>query len=126
MSPVIRISDELYTRLESHAVGFDTPSALIERLLDKCDGINKPMSKASSKKPELFFDPADETQFKKLLLKEKQASVLLHKANGSVENRIWNVSRLSENSNLRGNLWSGLLRGWKTRGITKAYFSIVN
>lgn len=34
MSPVIRISDELYTRLEQHAEGFDTPANVIERLLD--------------------------------------------------------------------------------------------
>lgn len=34
MAPVIRVSDELYTELESMAVGFDTPAAVIERLMD--------------------------------------------------------------------------------------------
>jgi hypothetical protein len=33
--PVIRISDELFSRLEAYAVGFDTPSAVIERLLNE-------------------------------------------------------------------------------------------
>ncbi len=33
--PVIRVSDELFSRLEAYAVGFDTPSAVIERLLNE-------------------------------------------------------------------------------------------
>ena len=34
MSPIVRISDATYERLESHAIGFDTPSNVIERLID--------------------------------------------------------------------------------------------
>jgi hypothetical protein len=34
MPPVVRISDEVYSRLEQHAVGFDSPSSVIERILD--------------------------------------------------------------------------------------------
>lgn len=34
MSQVIRIPESLYKRLESHAIGFDTPAAVIERFLD--------------------------------------------------------------------------------------------
>jgi hypothetical protein len=34
MPPVIRIPDALYARLEKHAKGFDTPAAVIERLLN--------------------------------------------------------------------------------------------
>ena len=34
MSQVIRIPESLYRRLESHAIGFDTPSAVLERILD--------------------------------------------------------------------------------------------
>jgi hypothetical protein len=38
MCPVIEIPDELFVRLESHAIGFvDTPAAVIERLLDKIE-----------------------------------------------------------------------------------------
>lgn len=40
MCPVIRVTDELFARLESHAVGFDTPSRVIERLLDQHDGVS--------------------------------------------------------------------------------------
>ena len=38
MSPVIRISDELFARLESHAKGFDSPSNVIERILNSFEG----------------------------------------------------------------------------------------
>ena len=34
MSQVIRISESLYKRLESHAKGFDTPSSVLERVLN--------------------------------------------------------------------------------------------
>jgi len=34
MSPVIRISDSIYKRLEKYAVGFDAPSNVIERLIE--------------------------------------------------------------------------------------------
>ena len=34
MSPVVRIPDSTYKRLEKEAVGFDTPANVIERLLD--------------------------------------------------------------------------------------------
>ena len=39
MSQVIRISSEIYSRLERHVQGFDTPSGVIERLLDYYEGI---------------------------------------------------------------------------------------
>jgi hypothetical protein len=34
MSPVIRVTEKTYKRLESHATGFDTPSNVVNRLLD--------------------------------------------------------------------------------------------
>ena len=41
MSPVIRISDSIFKRLESYAIGFDTPSNVIERLIDFFESENK-------------------------------------------------------------------------------------
>lgn len=38
MSKVIRVSPEVYARLERLAVGFDTPDSVIRRLLDVYDG----------------------------------------------------------------------------------------
>jgi len=34
MSQVIRIPESLFRRLESHAIGFDTPAGVLERILD--------------------------------------------------------------------------------------------
>ncbi|MCH1543014.1 MAG: hypothetical protein L7U45_08200 [Alphaproteobacteria bacterium] len=50
MTPVIRISEELYGRLASLAEGFDTPSAVIERLLDNNEP-NPPAAPASQSEP---------------------------------------------------------------------------
>lgn len=52
MSPVIRVSDDLFARLESHAQGFDSPANVIERLLNSFEGIedNAPTAGQSSKK----------------------------------------------------------------------------
>lgn len=46
MAPVIRISDELFGRLEALAQGFDTPANVIERLLDDNEP-DTPVSSAS-------------------------------------------------------------------------------
>jgi len=41
MAEVIRISEEIYKRLEDCAVGFDTPAGVIERLLDFYEASHK-------------------------------------------------------------------------------------
>lgn len=41
MSQVIRIPSDIYKRLESYALGFDTPAGVIERLLDYYESQNK-------------------------------------------------------------------------------------
>jgi hypothetical protein len=42
MCPVIRVSDKLFKRLEKYVIGFgDTPSAVIERILDEYENIEK-------------------------------------------------------------------------------------
>ncbi len=41
MSPIVRISDDIYKRLESHAVGFDTPSNVIEKLIEYYESRNE-------------------------------------------------------------------------------------
>jgi hypothetical protein len=48
MCPVIRVSDELFARLESYAIGFDTPSAVIERFLDNYENIDRNCNEADS------------------------------------------------------------------------------
>lgn len=127
MCPVIRISDDLYKRLESQAQGFDTPTGVIERLLDSYEGskptAKKPSSKASTK-PELVFHPGDESLFKKKLVESGKAYILLHYSDGTSKESVWNAQRFTLTSNLRGNLWSGYLRNWKKDGIVKAELAI--
>src|SRR3990172_8075444 len=48
MSPVIRLSDSTYKRLEAQAIGFDTPSNVIERLIDFYESCHKDSTKSIS------------------------------------------------------------------------------
>jgi len=48
MCPVIRVPEDLYSRLEQHANGFDTPANVIETLLNHFEGID---AKASNTAP---------------------------------------------------------------------------
>ena len=51
MSPVIRLSSDVYKRLECHASGFDTPANVIEKLLNNYEGISpESVSKRSVKR----------------------------------------------------------------------------
>lgn len=45
MSQVVRIPSDTYKRLESYAVGFDTPASVIERLLDFYETHNRRLDK---------------------------------------------------------------------------------
>lgn len=118
MTPIIEISTATYSRLEAHAEGFDTPEAVIIRLLNKIEG-------KEDEKPRLVFCPDDENLFKDELIKKKEAEVVLYKTNGTREVARWKAHSFSETSNLRANIWSGFLRGWKKKGITSACFSIL-
>lgn len=40
MSPVVRLPSDVYTRLECHASGFDTPANVIEKLLNHYEGVS--------------------------------------------------------------------------------------
>jgi len=48
MSPVIRVPQDLYTRLEQHAKGFDTPANVIETLLNHFEGVDQKASNTTS------------------------------------------------------------------------------
>jgi len=127
MAPVIRIPESLYKRLENLAEGFDTPANVIEKLLNQYsdDGLSvDDLEAIPSKKPQLVFYPENDDDFKDLLITHKKAYIRLHKKDGTIENIIWKANRFSKNSNLRGNLWSGYLRGWKAKGVIKAELAI--
>lgn len=135
MSQVIRISNDLYKRLEAHATGFDTPSNVIERILDFYEGVDESHRGNSSEQPpseriepakelEIIYFPASEDEFKQELLLSKLAYVKLYYTDGQTEVKEWNASRFTPKSRVDGNLRSGYLRGWKDRGIYKAELSV--
>jgi len=134
MSQVIRISDELYKRLEAHASGFDTPSNVIERALNAFDGI-APNSRTDSssvsnqeiqhaRSLEILYFPNSEEIFKQELLKSKKAYIKLYYTNETSETKEWTASKFKLSSSVDGNLRSGYLRDWKERGIYKAEVAI--
>lgn len=117
----ITVSDEIFNRLEKLAIGFDTPERVIERLLDEVDSESP---KSAGARPILTFIP-DEIAFKNELLNRKKAQVILHFKDGERDVLHWNAERFQPSSNLRANLWSGFLRGWKEKGIIAAEFSVL-
>lgn len=134
MSQVIRISDELYNRLKKHASGFDTPSNVIETILNAYEGVTPHQSTNRNSSPKPDIQPANnleivyfadsEEAFKQQLLTSKKTYIKLYYTNGSTEIKIWKATQFKATSRLDGNLRSGYLRGWKERGICKAELSI--
>jgi len=134
MSQVIRISDDLYRRLEEQALGFDTPSNVIERILNAYEGISmnstgsnddsvtKIMQPANSL--DIVYVEASEEAFKQQLLIHKKAYIKLFYTDSTSEIKEWNASRFTGTSHVDGNLRSGYLRGWRERGICKAVLSV--
>lgn len=123
--PVLRLPMSLYKRLELHAEGFDTPANVIEKLLNEYEGVasNETKIDKTIAKPEVIFYPNEE-EFKSSLIKNKEALRVIYYADGSIDKKQWVASRFSIDSNLRSNIWSGPLRGWRDQGIIKVEFSV--
>ncbi|MGL5843213.1 hypothetical protein [Plesiomonas shigelloides] len=107
----LNVSKSTFDRLAALAIGFDTPEAVINRLIDQVSGL-------PTEKPEILFKPS-EAEFKKLLLENKAAEAKIYFNDGMHAIVKWNASKFKESSNLRANLWSGLLRDWRQRKISK-------
>ena len=118
----------MYKKLESLAVGFDTPASVIEKLVALHGNIegadNKWTEIEVSKKPQLIFYPDDEDDFIKLLVKNKKAFVKIYLKDSSSMIHEWTANKIKLSSNLRANIWSGYLRNWKNLEISKAEFAI--
>ncbi len=57
MSQVIRISDQLFKRLEKYAQGFDTPAKVIEKILDEYEGVESINPDLDMIEPSNHFGP---------------------------------------------------------------------
>lgn len=128
MSQVIRISDELYNRLKSHADGFDTPANVIEKILDTYesngfDPVNEVKKINEATSLDISYDGMTEDKFKHELLETKYAFITLFFTDGTNKTKRWNASKFTPESSLSGNLRSGFLRGWRQKGIYRASLS---
>lgn len=140
MFKTIEISEYLYERLGRLANTFETPDQVIGRLIDHYESkvksdqknpdfveelpiIDKPKIRTFKKLIPNFY-PTNLEEFKSLLLKEKQAWVILYFNDGSKEVHQWNAHRFTEKSDVLGNLRSGYLRDWREKGIIKADIAI--
>jgi hypothetical protein len=135
MEQQITMTSALFNRLESHAKGFDTPTNVIERLLDYYEKHQNRLTPKDNEKPkeslpvksfelEVLFFPNGEDVFKGALLERKLAWIKLFKTDGTFDLKLWKANDFTEKSDLMGNLRSGYLRGWKTKGIYKAVLAI--
>jgi len=131
MDQQISVSVALYNRLAQHASGFDTPENVLERLLDFYEQnsgevlqTKSNVVQAESQELDLVFFPRDEDSFKEQLLVSKQAWIALHYLDGTTKLKNWKIKEFRPSSNLRGNLFSGYLRGWRDKGIYKAEVAI--
>ncbi|MDQ6970756.1 MAG: hypothetical protein Q9M16_09625 [Mariprofundus sp.] len=134
MSQVIRISDDLYKRLAAHVSGFDTPSNVIERILNEFEGIDSYSNEENcsdtdydiqqAEALEIVYVEGSEEGFKQQLLESKKAYIKIYFANNTTEIKEWNATRFSESSKVDGNLRSGYLRNWKKKGIYKVELAV--
>jgi len=136
MKTSITISTELYKRLEAHATGFDTPTNVIEKILEFYENnydsapkttetkISVAISPPRSIQLDVVFHPSSEIEFKQLLLSNKVAWIKIYKVDGSVETKMWKAQSFTQQSDVMGNLRSGYLRGWREKGICKAVLAI--
>lgn len=119
------ISKNTYTRMEKYAMGFnDTPDKAINRLLDEVEKVLSSDNK--EKKPTLCFDNLSTDEFQFELINTKQAEITIFFKDGSHSVKCWDAKKLTQESNLLANIWSGPLRNWKNKGIVKADFKLYN
>ncbi len=129
MSQVIRIEENLYQRLATYSKGFETPSQVINKMIDFYEMKNniKPIIGLVKERPKsleiIYYPNNDINNFKKLLIDKKMAYINIHKVSGESEIIEWNALRFKDSSDVENNLRSGYLRNWKDKGIFKAELS---
>lgn len=113
MSHVIRVPSNVFSRLESHASGFDTPVKVIERLLNYYEGVNEEPLTSDSDKGKIFDKvnvTIDETVYTierltsgTILVRDEISKEKLHKVKPFLRNLIdelkLDVNPLNSNGN---------------------------
>lgn len=127
----VPIDLSLYNDLAKIVEGFESPEDVIRRLLTfyvkNSSQIPAAMpSKIPVVEPvrsfqlDVVFCPADEGEFKRLLVEKKLAWVKLFMVDGTTETKKWRANSFTNKSDVMGNLRSGYLRHWREKGICKA------
>jgi hypothetical protein len=130
MSQIIRIEKNLYQRLAKYSNGFETPSQVINKMIDFYETKNniepsiELVTEKSTNLEIIYYPINDVNNFKQLLLEEKMAYINIHKINNETKIIEWNAYRFKDSSDIEKNLRSGYLRDWKDKGIFKAELSI--
>ena len=131
MTETIEASAELYRRLSDLAVGFDSPEAVIERLLSayesqkggsvaRADDQSGPLTR-----PEPIFYPVDDAEdFRLRLIEAPLAYRRFTYSDGTTKLRTWKCIDFTEESDLAQNINTGPLRSWRTKGIVKLELAI--
>jgi hypothetical protein len=104
---------------------------MISNLLDENDGFeidnnNNKQNEINILPIELF--PSDSELFRSELLKSKQATITIYYNNGDNESKIWNASKINQNSNILGNLRSRKefrYRNWQIANIEKIVVEVI-
>ncbi len=139
----IAIEEKILFRLGSYAQKneLQSSSEAIAALLDAHNAAppKSPPSFSSEVKTELHSDsprhyggqleieyfPSGEENFRKEFLVRRGAHVRIHYWGDKKSiTRFWHAYKFSESSNVRGNLASGYLRGWREKGICRVEVSI--
>ena len=116
----IEVPAELYTRLGKLASNFETPAELIEKLINAYELRNSP---EFSNLEIIYLLNDSEEEFKIKFLERDVAYIKIFYTDGSKEEKVWHKRTFSKESSVQGNLRTGVLRGWKKKGICKAIVS---
>ena len=92
MSQVIRIPENIYRRLESHAIGFDTPASVLEKVLDFYEihhpNTIKSKNDLKSSIPEFSIPESVQTSFKR----KNYSSLATGRFSRDLENEIYTIT----------------------------------
>lgn len=122
LEPTLLISSEVADTSELFLRGFKLLN-IFDKTETEINGKNSKVSETSDfKKDTLKIDlvPQNANEFKIQLLKSKAATIEIIYSDGRVEQRIWNASNMTENSNVIGNLRSRpefRIGKWQENGI---------
>ena len=133
MTMRIKLNQHTYSRLESIAQGFgDKPGNVIRKLLDYYEGkygfqpaeTVQAVKEDIRRRPIPEFYPNGMKDFRRRLLVDKRAVRRVTYQDGGSEILLWKAENFRPESNLMGNINTGVLRDWRQKGIVRLEIAI--